>query len=54
MEFNIGDKVIYNSQLYKVLHVHNNQELKLQSIRGKTNEIICRVPANMVHKQKEG
>lgn len=54
MKFNIGDKVIYNSQLYKVLYMHNNKELKLQSVSGKTNEIICRVPVNMVHKQKEG
>lgn len=54
MEFNIGDKVIYNSQLYKILHVHSNKELKLQSIRGKTKEIIFHVPFSMVHKQKEG
>ena len=52
MKFNIGDKVIYNSKLYKVLYVYDNKELKLQSIRGKTNDIIFRVPFNMVCKQK--
>ena len=52
MKFNIGDKVMCNSKLYKVLHIYDNKELKLQSVRGKTNDIIFRVPFNMVHKQK--
>lgn len=54
MEFNIGDRVIYNLKPYKVIHVYDNKQLKLQSIRSKTNEIIFGVPFNLVSKQKEG
>lgn len=48
--FNIGDKVIYNSKLYKILHIRDNGDLKLQSIRGKSNEILFYVPQNFVRK----
>ena len=48
--FNIGDKVIYNFKLYKILHIRDNGDLKLQSIRGKSNEILFCVPQNFVRK----
>jgi hypothetical protein len=48
MEINIGDKVIYNSKLYKVLQVRDNKYLKLQSVRSKINEILFNVPLNLV------
>ena len=50
--FNIGDKVIYNSKLYKVLHIRDNGDLKLQSIRGKINQILFGVPQSFVKKEE--
>lgn len=51
MEFYIGDKVIYNSKPYKVVHIYDNEQLKLQSIKSKTNQIIFKVPFYLVRKK---
>lgn len=52
-KFNVGDKVIYNSKLYKVTYIYANGELRLQSIRGKSNEIIFSVPTKFVKKLED-
>lgn len=52
-KFNIGDKVLYNSKFYKVIQIRDNGNLKLQSIRGKTNEVIFSVPTKLVRKGDE-
>ena len=52
--FNIGDKVIYNSKPYRVKHISDDKYLKLQSVSGKTNEIIFHVPFSFVSKEKDG
>ena len=49
-KFNIGDRVWYNSKLYKILHIRNNGDLKLQSVRGKSNEIFFCIPQEFVRK----
>ena len=46
--FNVGDKVVYNNKLYKVKNIKDDKYLKLQSVSGKTNEIIFNVPLNFV------
>ena len=52
-KFNVGDKVIYNSRLYKIIYIYDNGDLKLQSVRGKSNEIIFHVPIKFVKKLEE-
>ena len=49
-KFNIGDRVWYNSKLYKILHIRDNGYLKLQSIRGKSDEIFFCIPQESVRK----
>ena len=49
-KFNIGDRVWYNSKLYKILHIRDNGYLKLQSIRDKTNEIFFYIPQEAIRK----
>lgn len=49
-KFNIGDRVWYNSELYKILHIRDNGCLKLQRIRGKTNEIFFYISQEAVRK----
>ena len=50
MEYKINDKVYMNEQLYKVIHIYDDGSLKLKSIRGKTDEIIFKVPTKLVNK----
>ena len=49
-KFNIGDRVWYNSKLYKILHIRDNGDLKLQSVRGKSDEIFFCIPQEFVRK----
>ena len=49
-KLNIGDRVWYNSKLYKILHIKDNGDLKLQSVRGKSDEIFFCVPQEFVRK----
>ena len=49
-KLNIGDRVWYNSKLYKILHIRNDGSLKLQNIRGKTDEIFFCIPQEYVRK----
>lgn len=39
-----------NEQLYKVIHIYDDGSLKLKSVKGKTNEIIFKVPIKLVRK----
>lgn len=50
-KYEINDKVYMNEQLYKIMHIYDDGSLKLKSVRGKTDEIICRVPIELVNKQ---
>ena len=50
-KYKINDKVYMNEQLYRVIHIYDDGSLKLKSVRGKTDETICRVPIELVNKQ---
>lgn len=50
MEYKINDKVYMNEQLYKIIHIYDDGSLKLRSVKGKSNEIIFRVPTKFVNK----
>lgn len=50
-KYKINDKVYMNEQLYKIIHIYDDGSLKLKSVRGKTNEIVFRVPTDFVNKQ---
>lgn len=47
-KYEINDKVYMNEQLYKVIHIYDDGSLKLKNVKGKTNEIIFRVPTEFV------
>lgn len=49
-KYEINDKVYMNEQLYKVVHIYDDGSLKLKSVKGKTNEIIFKVPIKLVRK----
>jgi hypothetical protein len=51
--FNIGDRVMYNDKLYKVIHIYDNGNLKLQSIRGKSKSIYYNMPPDLVQKEEK-
>jgi hypothetical protein len=50
-QYEINDKVYMNKQLYKIVHIYDDGSLKLKSIKGKTNEIIFRVPVDFVTRE---
>ena len=49
-KYEINDRVYMNEQLYKVIHIYDDGSLKLKSVKGKTNEIIFKVPIKLVRK----
>lgn len=49
-KYEINDRVYMNKQLYKVVHIYDDGSLKLKSVKGKTNEIIFKVPIKLVRK----
>ena len=49
-KYKINDRVYMNEQLYKVIHIYDDGSLKLKSVKGKTNEIIFKVPIKLVRK----
>lgn len=50
-KYEVGDRVYMNEQLYKIIHIYDDGSLKLKSVRGKINEIVFKVPTNLVNKQ---
>lgn len=44
----IGDKVWYHNEPYKILYIYDDGKLKLQSVRGKLNSIIYRVDTKYI------
>ena len=49
-KYEINDRVYVNEQLYKVTHIYDDGSLKLKSVKGKTNNIMFRVPIKFVRK----
>lgn len=44
----VGDRVEVKGKLYKVLHIRSDGTVKLQGIRGKSVEIIYRMPVERI------
>ena len=52
-KFNIGDKVIWNDNLYKVTYVYDDGSVKLQSIRGKSKSVYYHIRPDYIQKEDD-
>ena len=52
-KFNIGDKVVFNNDLYKIIYIYDDGMVKLRSVRGKVNCIYYRIHPDYLQKEDD-